>query len=430
MVTLQILNKVILTQDISLILSKALTEEFFPGYEEEFAFILNHHTKYNKVPDKATYLSKFPEFEFIEVEESDSYLLSTLYEEALYYKSVDVIQKVAATLKTDANAAVEYLQSQLPSLQVKQVAEGVDIISKANERYKAYEKKKNSKEGWHIPTGFEELDELIYGWAKGEEFVVIFARTGQGKSWVLATTLQHSWQIGKNVGYISPEMSPDKIGYRFDTLYNHFSNTELVRGKDVPSYKPYIDELRKKENCFIVATPKDFQKKITVTKLKNFCITNKLDILGIDGITYLSDERYRKGDNKNISLTNISEDLIALSVELEIPILVVVQSNRAGAMHSEDEGTPELETIRDSDGIAQNATKVISIRQTGAGLEFGVKKHRDGAAGGKVLYHWEIDTGNFKYIPSNDDSTNPEKRKEKVEEIKQSFKATDKKDVF
>ena len=119
--------------------------------------------------------------------------------------------------------------------------------------------------------------------------------------------------------------------------------------------------------------------------------------MGIDGITYLTDERYKKGDNKTISLTNISEDLTSLSIELGIPILVVVQSNRQGAKDADTDGTPELETIRDSDGIAQNATKVIALRQTGAGLEFGIKKHRDGIHGGKLIYYRDIDKGQFNY---------------------------------
>ena len=58
--------------------------------------------------------------------------------------------------------------------------------------------------------------------------VVLFARIGQGKSWILNKMLAHSWQIGYNVGLISPEMSAVKIGYRFDTLVNHFSNKNLV----------------------------------------------------------------------------------------------------------------------------------------------------------------------------------------------------------
>lgn len=428
MITLQILNKVIQTGDIQLITKNALTEEYFVGYEPEFNFIMNHFNKYGKVPDKATFLDKFNDFNLIEVTETDKYLLDTLYEEHLYYKSVEVVQKVAELLKTNANDAVEYLHSQLPNLKIATSSEGTDIIKQADERYQTYLEKMNAKNPWYITTGFEELDDILNGWAKGEELVVLFARTGQGKSWVLAKTLTHAWQIGNRVGYISPEMSPTKIGYRFDTLLKNFSNRNLVWGREEPDYEKYIKELKNKENPFIVATPLDFQKKVTVTKLKHFIQSNKLDILGIDGITYLTDERYKKGDNKTISLTNISEDLMALSIELGIPILVVVQSNRGGVKDADSEGTPELENIRDSDGIAQNATKVIALRQTGAGLEFGIKKHRDGINGGKLIYYWDIDKGQFNYIPSNEDAVKPEKRQKKADKIKNSF--NDGTDVF
>lgn len=428
MITLQILNKVIQTQDMQLITKNALTEEYFVGYEKEFNFVVDHFNKYGNVPDKATFLAQFKEFSFVDVTETDKYLLDTLYEEHLYYKSVEVVQKVAELLKTNANDAVEYLHSQLPNLKIVTTSEGTDIIKQADERYQTYLEKMNAKNPWYITTGFEELDDILNGWAKGEEFVVLFARTGQGKSWVLAKTLTHAWQIGNRVGYISPEMSPTKIGYRFDTLLKNFSNRNLVWGREEPDYEQYINDLKTKENPFIVATPLDFQKKVTVTKLKHFCQTNKLDILGVDGITYLTDERYKRGDNKTISLTNISEDLMALSIELGIPILVVVQSNRGGIKNADSEGTPELENIRDSDGIGQNATKVIALRQTGAGLEFGIKKHRDGVSGGKLIYYWDIDKGQFNYIPSSDDAAKPEIRNKKTEEIKNSF--NDGTDVF
>ncbi len=115
-------------------------------------------------------------------------------------------------------------------------------------------------------------------------------------------------------------------------------------------------------------------------------------------------------------------------MELGIPIIVVVQSNRSGAKDKDTEGTPELESIRDSDGISHNATKVIALRQTGAGLEFGIKKHRDGVSGGKLIYYWDIDKGIFNYIPSGEDAVKPETRQRKADEIKNSF--NDGTDVF
>src|SRR5690606_24315326 len=155
MITLQILNKVIQTGDIQLITKNALTEEYFVGYEKEFNFIVDHFNKYGNVPDKATFLDKFNDFNFIEVTETDKYLLDTLYEEHLYYKSVEVVQKVAELLKTNANDAVEYLHSQLPNLKITTTSEGTDIIKQADERYKIYLEKMNAENPWYITTGFE-----------------------------------------------------------------------------------------------------------------------------------------------------------------------------------------------------------------------------------------------------------------------------------
>lgn len=420
MISLQVLNKVLHTGNLELIDKNGLTKEYFAGYEAEFEFIEQHYRRYGNVPDEPTFLNVFPEFPITEVAESDRYLLDTLYEENLYYKTVGIVQKAADLLKTDANDAVQYILTKLPELKIKSMAEGVDIIQNAKQRLDVYNDKLAGERPWYITTGFEELDDVLHGWSKGEELVVIFARTGQGKSWMLAKTLTHAWQLGNRVGYISPEMSPVKIGYRFDTLLKNFSNRNLVWGNSEPDYPDYINDLKEKPVPFIVATPLDFQKKITVAKLKRFIEINKLDILGVDGITYMTDERSKQGDNKTITLTNISEDLSALSLELGIPILVVVQSNRGG-VREEADGTPDLENIRDSDGIAQNATKVIALRQTGAGLEFGIKKHRDGMTGGKLLYYWDIDRGIFNYIPADEDATRSDRKEKKVQELRDSF---------
>lgn len=119
---------------------------------------------------------------------------------------------------------------------------------------------------------------------------------------------------------------------------------------------------------------------------------------------------------------------MSLSMELKIPILVVVQANRQGVSEKE-EGTPELETIRDSDGISHNASKVISIRQLVDNvLELGIKKQRFGPVGGKLKYAWNIDKGEFVYIPSEDDGTSRVNKKEAINKVRGKF--NDKTDVF
>lgn len=416
-VELQILSKVIESHDFSIIEDNQITEEHFKdtGYEAEFDFIRNHYKSFGNVPDKATFLSAFPDIELVEVNESDNYLVDTLREEYLFRQSVPIVKNVAKILKRDANEAVEYMLQSVKSLQPNYGISGIDLIADAELRLEHYKDRVEHQDEWFFTSGFPELDEVIHGIQRGEELFVIYARTNQCKSWILEKIITHIWETGGNVGYISPEMGADSIGYRFDTLFKNFSNKDLMWGDtniDVQAYEQHIRELKAHKNKFMVSTPGDFNRKITVSKLRNYISKYKLDALAVDGIKYLTDERYKRGDNLTTSLTNISEDLMSLSVELNIPIFVVVQSNRGGVVEG-DEGTPELEDIRDSDGIAQNASKVIALRQKDDTLEIGVKKQRNGKVGVHFKYNCDINTGKFTYIPNYEEQQSQPKEQRK-----------------
>ena len=71
MVAIQIISKILTTADNSIIDDNLLDVSYFVGYEDEFNFIQNHIKQYGNVPDKATFLSKFPDFELVEVAETD-----------------------------------------------------------------------------------------------------------------------------------------------------------------------------------------------------------------------------------------------------------------------------------------------------------------------------------------------------------------------
>ena len=426
MVAEQIISKILQTSDFSIVEDNMLTVEHFIGYEEEFKFIKNHYEQYGNVPDKETFLSKFTEFEICEVHESDAYLVNTIREEFLYANSADILQQYAKLLQTDANAANEYLAGKQQILQPTYFIGGTDIVHESENRRKEYEARKKNKKDFYFESGFEELDEIIDGIQRGEEFIVFVARLGQGKSWVLVKVCAHVWKTGFNVGYISPEMSANMIGFRFDTIINHFSNKNLMRGGAADGYDDYTGSLRENKNKFLVATPADFNREITISKLRSWIKQNKLDLLAIDGIKYLKDERGRKNDTPAISLTNLSEDLIELSVELGVPVLVVSQANRGGVRNADEDGTPELENIANADGIGHCATRVIALKQKTDGvLEMAVKKNRFGPLGNRLNYLWNIDTGEFTYV-SNDGKASS--RRSTSSENKQKY--NDSKKVF
>ena len=429
MVALQIISKVLETKDFSLVTKNQLSEDYFPEYLDEFQFIQDHWKRYGNVPDKATFLSQFPDVELVDVTESDRYLIDTIREEYLYHQSTPVMQKAAELLKTDANAAAAYMMKALPTLQPNFDLGGTDIIAEAENRLEQYLRRKEHPNEFTFTSGFPELDDMIDGIQRKEELLVFVGRTNEGKSWVLEKVCQHIFGLGVNVGYISAEMGQESIGYRFDTLEQNFSNTGLAFGKDEideDAYRRYIDELKQKSNRFIVSKPKDFNNEITVSKLRAWVDKFELGVVAVDGIVYLTDERARKSDTKATALTNISEDLMSLSLEKEEPVLIVTQANRNAVNHDKKDAVPELETIRDSDGISYNASTVIGMRQTDDGvLVMEVKKRRNGRKGGKVLYRWNINKGEFENMPTFGDAQPTESTKRRIKKQQESVE-----DVF
>lgn len=399
MIERQVLSRILIDKDYSIIVDNLLDETYFPSFVEEFKFIRDHFDEYGSVPDQMTFLVKFPTFEIVEVTEPNEYLVHQLREEELYRRFVPVVYKIRDLVQTDANMAAEFMMNAVKTLQPEYNIKGVDLVADAMVRYQEHLERGQNPDQWYFESGFQELDEVIHGLQRVEEFFVIVARTNQGKSWVLEKMAAHVWKCGFNVGYFSPEMSATSVGFRLDTLLGNFSNRGLKHGdKGGDEYKAFIEDLQTKPNKFIMSSTRDFGKQVTVSKLRNWVKKYKLDLIALDGIKYLSDERANRNDNETMRLTHISEDLMALSIELGIPVLVAVQANREGAFDANSDALPTLENIRDSDGIAHNASRVLSIRQKDNMLFMQLQKNRDGRVGDKFRYLWDIDTGNLSYV--------------------------------
>ena len=413
-IQIQALCKILAKQDYSFIEDNLLTRDLFSGYEAEYDFIVDHYNNYGKIPDELTFREKFPDFEIVEVTETDRYIVDSLREAGLFIRAVSVFNTASDMMnKGDSNEAVQFLKSKLETdLQPQYSFDDSEILSSTRDRVRDSEYINQNKADWFIPTGFSEIDDEINGFQRGEELVVLFARTNQGKSWVLEAICTHMVEMGYTIGYFSPEMSDKAIGYRFDTLHGNLSNNAIRLGRftddfTLDDYSAYADKVDDLSGKFYVTKPKDFARNVTISKLRNWIKSRKLDVLAIDGITYLTDERYRKGDSKTISLTNISEDLMELSSEMKIPIIVVVQANRGGVVDKNSLDTPELENIRDSDGIAQNASIVYSVRQIrdkseNVFLLLENKKMRAGMMGSSYKYKWNIDKGEFESVQAED----------------------------
>lgn len=402
MIQLQALNKILDTGDSSFIVINNINEDFFSDYPEEFKFIKNHLDTYSKVPDKATFLAKFPNFDIIKVEEPINYIVDSLYEDRNRRQLAKVFNKVRSLLnegKTD-EAMTVYTTAADSIIQAKHL-DSVDIL-KDTSRYNAYIERCEDFKKYYISTGFKELDTIIGGWDRQEELVTIAARTNMGKSWVLLKCALAAVEQGLRVGLYSGEMSERKVGYRIDTLISHISNSGITKGNGnlQTQYKRYIEELPTKySGCLKVLTPEMIDGPAGVSALRAFIEKENLDVLCIDQHSLLEDDRHAK--NPVDKAANISRDLKNLQVLKKIPIIAVSQQNREST-----ENGVNTQHIAQSDRIAQDSTIIIFFEQKDGIMTMHLVKSRDSANMKNISYAVDLDKGIWQYIPEEGNALN------------------------
>ena len=230
-----------------------------------------------------------------------------------------------------------------------------------------------------------------------------------------------SLKQGLNVGIYSGEMSDRKVGYRVDTLIGNIPNGSLTHGNiEIQNiYKRYIDSLPSRFNGSLkVITPKMIGGLADVNTLKLFIEKEHLDVLYVDQLTLLEDQR--NGKSPVEKMNNISKDLKKLQVMKKIPIISVHQQNRT----SSDDGDFNTTQIAGSDRIGQDSTMVIFLEKKDDVMKLHLKKSRDSENNKVLTYHVDLNVGEFTYIPDAKDGiggnsqVDTEDKFEQVEVIK------------
>jgi len=394
-----------------------LTSAMFLTCKDEIQFIEAHWAQYKQLPDKMIFLQKFKDFQMLDVSESMDYLATRIKENFLYTKMVPMITKAGELLREDSMKAMDFLRGEIESINkdspVTANKSGVDIISNARDRLSSYIKRCELKGLMGIPTGISGLDDILNGWLWGEELVVVTGRTNVGKSWIAEFFGTVAWNAGYKVLHYSGEMSVEMIGFRFDTLNKHYSNMGLLNGSGILGKKPdtdggkllradyenYINQLSQKSG-YVIVTPDDFHgRKPTVDELEVLAKKMEADLIIIDQLSLMTDQR--KADTPRIAYNNISEDAFLMSKRLGKPVIMLAQANRESVKNKKKGQSPELHDLAESDGIAQNSTRVIALSVLDGILKLSIKKNRYGINNKDVLVMWDINSGYIKPILEN-----------------------------
>lgn len=404
-VELQVISR-ILTSESSFEVDRLCSydQSYYSVFKGHIHYILDHKDKYGEVPDVFTFQAQFPSIVLVEVNEPLSFLEDELRKNKQHILLLETFNKLGDLGSADVTEAWQYLSKQVDRAAELDASQPMNVVADADKRAEQIIEFNKQK---RIPTGFPEIDKVMYGGLSTvEELLIIIARTNAGKSWVCTKMMESAQANGFPVLYYSPEMQSCFIGTRFDTWRGHFKNSELYRGQYSDEYKQYLKELVHNETGAFVVEDKDMSEGLTTVRgLEQLVKKHHIKLLIIDGLSYIS-EGY-KTQTDTVRYKVICNDLFKLSKVHSCAVVVAMQANRETRESKDDKGEPfpTIYNAEGSDHPARIATQVFSMRQVFEKhiLDIRLEKSRTAANTRPVFsYSWDPNTGTTEYIRDND----------------------------
>jgi len=235
-----------------------------------------------------------------------------------------------------------------------------------------------------VSTGFRELDDTI-GELCGGDMIVIGARPAVGKSALVTQIATHISSKGKRVGFYNLEMQDQQI---YERIVASESGISLQRIKRAVAFTGDEKVRFDRANARIKEAYKNLIVNTGAKKVSDIRAESRhmeYDIIIIDYMQLLLPEDRYKG-NRFAEVGQISHEIKALAMELNIPIIALSQLNRVSEAKETKE--PSMAELRESGDVEQDASIIMLMwnltddRQT-KGLK--VDKNRQGKVGKEAL---------------------------------------------
>lgn len=250
--------------------------------------------------------------------------------------------------------------------------------------------------GLRVPLLLSEVDQQLDGGPRRKEMVVWASPTGRGKTHALTWCAKAALYQGKNVAFITAEMTKDAIAGRIDGAISNLSPRERRADPDLTRRR--IEAARRYQGRLIVfdiggrhATVDQIHSNLEVESAETGFIP---DVICVD---YPGVMRGRsKHEHRREEWAEIYTDLHGLVKEWDAVLHVPIQTNKASLSRA---------TITERDfaecfEVAWHADLIFGLCQTDDEREHGLMrfacaKHREGKGHWVVPLYFNPATGNF-----------------------------------
>jgi replicative DNA helicase len=275
-----------------------------------------------------------------------------------------------------------------------------------------------------VKWGFAELDELTSG-IYPAELTVIGARPSVGKTQLMLDIAENVSDQNKTVLFCSVEMSMKHI------LERRVARELGISVLDLRNKRLNVDQHRQ----LVDLSGENADKRVyymeggaSADEIFNEAIKLKdnvgLDIIFIDYLQFLKDCWFEGRENQNVRVGKASKTLKTIANELDIPVVVASQLNRALEHRGEADRKPTLADLRDSGNIEQDADVVFLLDrlvQNNGGsidntqLEIKMAKNRQIGSMPAVIIKYNLVTRRYESIK------NPPKRQNTQEPMQEEY---------
>jgi archaellum biogenesis ATPase FlaH len=238
---------------------------------------------------------------------------------------------------------------------------GHDFIEDADSRYDYYHVREEK-----LQFDLEYFNKITKGGLSKKTLNIILASTGVGKTMFMTHCAAHHLTLGKNVLYLTMEMSEERIAERIDAnlmdvtiddlkeLPKDAYDKKMVRIKGGTKGKLIV-----KEYPTAAAGSAHFRHLLQELRIKK---SFKPDVIYVDYLNICSSARMKMGGavNSYMYIKAIAEELRGLAVEFDVPIISATQSNR-DAYNSSDVG---LDNTSESFALPATADFMFALIST------------------------------------------------------------------
>ncbi|MGE9516326.1 MAG: replicative DNA helicase [Solitalea-like symbiont of Tyrophagus putrescentiae] len=331
--------------------------------------------------------------------ETHAYLIKELSIKRQLINYSNDLNELAYDSTVDVVDLLERAENKLFNISENKIAV-TDFQSIVMQSLDAIQKAKGSQEISNgIPSGFDALDTLTFGW-QNSDLIIVAARPSMGKTAFMLSAVRNAVvKYGKKVAIFSLEMSALQLVNRMLAAESNIQASKIRLGDLQPEEWESLQnkaDIFSELPIFINDNPSlnIFELRAECRRLKH---KHNIDFIVIDYLQLMQGYSGTKHFNREQEISHISRSLKALAKELEVPVIALSQLSRA--VEARHDKRPIISDLRESGSIEQDADLVLLLyrpeyykieqNENGESLkglaEVIVAKHRNGPVGTAVL---------------------------------------------